>query len=218
MEYWWPTSLHYSSTPLLQLSSSNTEAALALFEKGTQLREVILAGLQSNRIDVVSAQHARKLVLALVDKPANPRSCGAIRSVDLNLIAGLSVFQGDDADIWQNSLSFVMNMDGDEIVSPSTYRQSSRKIGRLEIRNEEHHGAARDNLGQIIEGQRRFRAASLWFEEQNFSDKSQRMRAAFLWWNKKLDAIGEKNQANLVIVPNCTESEQACDFRRQFAF
>src|SRR2546430_12646724 len=78
----------------------------------------------------------------------------------------------DDADIWQYSFSFIVNMDGHEIVPPSTHCQCSRKIGRLKIRNEENHSASCDNFIQIIEGQRRLCAASLWFEKQNLPDKS----------------------------------------------
>src|SRR5438876_11076382 len=181
MEYWssgvvageFISLLHHSfAPPLLRSSSSNTNAALALFEKGAQLRQIVFAGLQSDRVDIVSAQHARKLLLAFIHKPAKTRSRCAIRRVDLNLIPGLGIFQGDDADIWQYSFSFIVDMDGHEIVPPSTHCQCSRKIGRLKIRNEENHGAACDNFIQIVEGQRWLCAPSLWFEKQNLPDKS----------------------------------------------
>src|SRR2546430_5690175 len=209
-------------TPLLHrscdLPSSNTNAALALFEEGAQLRQIVFAGLQSDRVDIVPAQHARKLLLAFIHKPAKTGSCCPISRVDLNLIAGLSVFQGDDADIWQYPFSFIVNVDGDEIMPPSTHCQRSRKVGRLKIRNEENHGASCDNFIQIVEGQGRFCAASLWFEKQNLPDESQRMGSAFLWRNKKLNAIGKENEPDLVIVPNRAESEQARDFGSQFPF
>jgi hypothetical protein len=203
---------------LLRSLSSNTDAALALFKKGAQLRQIVFAGLQSDRVDIVPAQHARKLLLAFIHESVKSRSRCPISRVDLNLIACLGVFQGDDADIWQYPFSFIVNMDGHEIVPPSTHCQRSRKIGRLKIRNEENHGAACDNFIQIVEGQRRLSAASLWFEKQNLSDKSQRMGAAFLWRNKKLNAIGEEDKPDLVIVPDRAESEQARDFGGQFPF
>src|SRR5439155_1002523 len=53
-----------------------------------------------------------------------------------------------------------------------TRMRRSRKIERLKIRNEENHSASCDNFIQIIEGQRRLCAASLWFEKQNLPDKS----------------------------------------------
>jgi hypothetical protein len=55
-------------------------------------------------------------------------------------------------------------------------------------------------------------------EKQDLANESQRMRPAFFWWNKKLDAIREKNEPNLIVVPDRTESEQAGDFRGQLAF
>src|SRR5437016_12938039 len=141
-------------------------------EKRAQQRQIVSAGLQSDSVDIVSAQPVRKLLSAFIHKPAKTRSRCAIRRVDLNLSPGLGIFQGDDADIWQYSCSFIVDMDGHEIVPPSTHRQRSRKIGRLKIRNEENHSASCDNFIQIIEGQRRLCAASLWFEKQNLPDKS----------------------------------------------
>src|SRR4029077_10576240 len=44
------------------------------------------------------------------------------------------------------------------------------------------------------------------------------MGAAFLWRNKKLNAIGEEDEPDLVIVPDCAESEQTRDFCGQFPF
>ena len=84
-------SLHYLA------ALSNTESALALFEKGAQLRQIIFAGLQRDRVDVVPAKHACKLVLAFVDEAAETCSRRAVGRVDFNLFAGLGVFQGDNA-------------------------------------------------------------------------------------------------------------------------
>jgi len=136
------------------------------------LRQIIFAGLQGDRVDIVPAQHARKLLVALIHETAKARSRRAIGRVDLDLIAGLRVFQGDDADVWQHPFSLIVNVDRHEIVPSSTHRQRSRKIGGLKIRNEKNNGASGDDFIQIVEGQPRICAASLWFEKQNLPDKS----------------------------------------------
>src|SRR4030095_9681776 len=129
MRYWSANSYHYSSTPLPQYSraSSNTEPALALFEKGAQLGQIIFAGLEGDRVDIVPAQQTRKFLLALIHETAKTRSRRAVGRVDLNLITGLGVFQGDDADVWQNFFPFIVNVDRHEIVPSSTHRQRPRK-------------------------------------------------------------------------------------------
>src|SRR6266403_866986 len=109
-------------------------------------------------------------------------------------------------------------MDGYEIVSPPTYRKRSREIGRLKIRDEENRRASRYDLIQVIERQSRLGASSLRLEKQNLADEPQGVRPAFFWRNKKFDAIGEKDQPDLVIVPDCTECEQTSHLCRQFAF
>src|SRR5206468_6290439 len=132
-------------------------------------------------------------LVAFIHQTAKTRSRRAIGRVDLNLIAGLGVFQCDDADVWQHPFSFIVNVDRHEIVPSSTHRQRSRKIWGLKIRNEENNGAPCDDFIQIVEGQRRICAASLWFEKQNLSDKSQRVRATFLRRDKKFNAVSEEN-------------------------
>ena len=72
---------------------------------------------------------------------AELRSRAAIGGIDFNLLAGLGVFERDDADIWQRSLAFVLNMDGDEIMAAAADREGVRKIRRLEIGNEKHNRA-----------------------------------------------------------------------------
>ena len=96
-------------------------------------------------------------------------------------------------------------MDGYEIVSPPTYRERSREIRRLKIGDEKDNRAPCYDLIQIIKRERRLRPAPLRLEKQNLADEPQRVRSAFFWWNKKLDAIGEEKQSDLIVVFNRTE-------------
>ena len=74
----------------------------------------------------------------------SPRS--AIACVDLDLFPGLGVLQCNDADVRQDLFSFVVNLDGYEIVAPSTYGERSREIRRLKIRDEKDNGASCDDF------------------------------------------------------------------------
>jgi len=125
----------------------------------------------------------------------SPRS--SIGCVDLDLFPGLGILQCNDTNVRQHFLSFVVNLNGYEIVSPSTHCERSRKIGRLKIGDEENYRASRHDLVQVIKGQGRFCAASLRLEKQDLANESQRVRPAFFWWNKKLDAICEKDEPTL---------------------
>ena len=109
-------------------------------------------------------------------------------------------------------------MDRYEIVPAPAHCERSGKIGRLKIRYEKNDRAPRDDLVQVIKRQRRLRAASLRLEKQNLPDEPQCVRAALFWWDKKLDAIREENQPNLIVVPNRAEGEQTRNLRRQLAF
>ena len=70
-------------------------------------------------------------------------ACPAIGRVDLDLLAGLGIFQGNDANVWQDLFAFIANMDRDEIVPASAYRQRPRKFCRLKILDEKYHCTAR---------------------------------------------------------------------------
>ena len=134
----------------IQLSSSNPQPALALFEERPKRRQIILPGVQRDRVDIIPPQGTRKLCSLLSDQIRETRPRRAIGRVDLDLFACLGVLQSNDADIRQRFFPFVLNVDGDEIVSPAAYRERSRKIRRLKIRDEEDHCAPGDDLVQII--------------------------------------------------------------------
>src|SRR5262249_22981404 len=59
-ECWDANSFYYSCTPLIQVCLSNPEAAFALFKKRAQWRQIISAGLQRDRINIISAERSRK--------------------------------------------------------------------------------------------------------------------------------------------------------------
>ena len=80
-------------------SSSNTEPASALFEKRTERRQIILSGLQRDRIDIIPPECVGKFCVAPVDKIHKERARFAISCVDLDLFPGLGVLQRNKADV-----------------------------------------------------------------------------------------------------------------------
>ncbi len=100
---------------------------------------------------------------------------------------------------------------------PARDRERARKILRLEIGDEENDRASGDDVVQVIERQARQRAAALRLEIKNLADQTQRVRAAFLRRNEKLDLIREENEPDLVVVSDRAEGEEAGDFRRELA-
>src|SRR4249919_3973165 len=116
MEYSKANSFHYSSTPLLQCCLSNPEPAFALFKKRAQWRQIISAGLQRDRINIVPPESARKLRFESSNEIRKNSSRLAICRIDLDLFARLGIFQCNDADVWQRSFAFVLDLNGYEIV------------------------------------------------------------------------------------------------------
>src|SRR6266404_238962 len=100
----------------ITLSSSNTDPAFALFEKRAKRRQIVLSGLQRDRINIIPPKRVGKFCVAPLDKAHKESARFAISCVDLDLIPGLGVLQGDNADVWQRFFSFVVNVDGYEIV------------------------------------------------------------------------------------------------------
>src|SRR5438132_10967816 len=102
-------------------------------------------------------------------------------------------------------------MNGDEVVTPSAHGERARKISGLKIGNEKDDCAPRYDLVQIIKRERRLGPAALRFKVNNIANNAQCVRAAFLRRKEMFDAIGEKEQADLVVVTNGAEREQARD-------
>src|SRR3989442_13585516 len=102
--------------------------------------------MQRDRINIIPPKGAGKTSFTFTDKVRKQRARSAIRGINLDLLPRLGVLQCNDADVRQDLFSFVVNVDGDKIVSPSTYGERSRKIRRLKIRYEKDSGASRDDF------------------------------------------------------------------------
>src|SRR4029077_11690475 len=202
----------------LLFPSSNTDPALALFEKRAERRQIVFSSLQPNRINIIPPERAGKFCVAPLDKIHKQRARFALSRVDLDLIPGLGVLQCDNANVRQRFFSFVIDVNGNKIMPLSAYRERSRKIGCLKIRYKEDDRAPCHDLVQIIKCQRRVCAARLRLEKQNLPNKSQRVGPALFRRNKKLYSISEKDQADLVIVPDRAEGEQTGNLCCQLAF
>ena len=146
---------------LFRFCSSNTEAASPLFEKRAERRQIILSGLQRDRIDIIAPERAGKFRIVLADKVQKGTTRFAISCINLDLFPGLGILQGNDPYIRQHFFSFIVNMDGDEIVPPPTHGERSRKVGRLKIRYEKNDRAPCHDLVQVIKCQHRLGAASV---------------------------------------------------------
>ena len=129
MEYWHANSSHYSETPSLQLCLSNADAAFALFKKRAQRRQIISAGLQRDCINIVSSQRARKLCFKSSNEICKKIPRLAICSIDLDLFARFGILQRNDADVWQRSFAFILNLDRYEIVPPPLTASAREKSG-----------------------------------------------------------------------------------------
>src|SRR5205823_10407616 len=158
-----------------------------------------------------------KFCFTSADKLVEKRARSAISRINLQLFSGFRILQRDNADVRQHPFSFVVNVDGYEIVPPSAYRKGLRKIRCLKIRDEKDDRAPCHNFVEVIKRQRRFCAASLRLEKQNLADESQRVRPAFFRRDKKLQAIRERDQAEFVVVPDCTKGKTVCNFRRRLS-
>ena len=90
--------------------------------------------------------------------------------VDLDLVAGLGVFQGDDPDVRQDFFAFVLHVDGDEIVPPSGDCEFAREIAGLEIRDEKNDRAPGDDFVQIAQSERGIGPAGLAARSKEFRE------------------------------------------------
>ena len=142
MEQWFIEKGIHFITPALQyptLSLSNPETAFALFKKRAQWRQIISAGLQRDRINIVPPERAQQLRFESSDEICKNSSRLAICRIDLDLFACLGILQRNDADVWQRSLAFVPDLNCYEIVPPPAHRERPREIRRLKIRDEKYN-------------------------------------------------------------------------------
>src|SRR6267378_6784079 len=72
-----------------------------------------------------------------------------LKKKNFDLLAGLGVFEGDDADVGQYLLAFVLDVDGDEVMPAAADRERVREIRRLKIGNEKHDRGIRPTTGRL---------------------------------------------------------------------
>ena len=118
--------------PLLRHCLSHPEAVFALFKKRAQRRQIISAGLQRDRVNIVPPERARKLRFESSDEICKNSSRLAIGRIDLNLFARLGVLQRDYADVWQRSFAFVLDLNCYKIVPPPAHPRAPARNPALE--------------------------------------------------------------------------------------
>ena len=91
-------------------------------KKARKRWQVIVAGAERDGVDIVSAQRVEGLGQLRPRRFGETRASASVAGVDLDLFAGLSVFQCDEADVGQCFLPLVVDVDGDEIVPPARDR------------------------------------------------------------------------------------------------
>ena len=91
------------------------------------------------------------------------------------------------------------------------------KIRRLEVRQQEHHGPAADDLVEVLQGGGEVRAPAFGLVEEHFPDDPQDVSAALLRRQEKLDRVGEEQEPHLVAVADGAEGEHAGDLGGEFA-
>src|SRR4029077_18090303 len=130
-------------------SLSNPEPAFALFKKRAQRRQIILAGLERNSINIVPSERARKLRFESSDEICKNSSRLAICCIDLDLFARFGILQGNDADVWQRFFAFVLDLNCYEIVPPRAQRRLTRDVCHLKSGDENYARELSHNFVEI---------------------------------------------------------------------
>ena len=94
-----------------------------VLKKFAQRRHVILIGPQRDRIDPLRRKSRSRSARALLDRVHVGRTRARGRSIDLDLLAGLRVFQRDQPDIRQFLLARIDDRDRDQVVPPAGHRE-----------------------------------------------------------------------------------------------
>ena len=117
-------------------NSSHGQTPLALFEKRAERGQVIFVRSEQDGVDPTPAERSIQLGTSCFCQGAEARPGGAIRGIDLDLFAGFRVFQRDNSDVGQHFFALILDVNGNEIMSPPADGKFARKIARLKIGNE----------------------------------------------------------------------------------
>ena len=142
---------------------------------------------------------------------------GAVRRVDVDLLARLGILERDNADVGQILLARIDHRDGNEVVAAGGDGEGTRITLIHEIGNKEDHRAPGHHFVQVFQRGGQIGPAVLWLEEEHFADEPQGVQAAFFRMNEKFDLVAEKEEADFVVILDRAEGEDRGDFGGQLA-
>ncbi len=181
-------------------------------EKPNQRLDVWLVGADVDGVHVHRAQHAVAAGFEHARFFRKLRAHAAIRRIENDDLAGLRIFQLDQADVRQFHLARVGDGDRHQVMAAVGNAQRLFIAGGNKIRHQKHHGAPRDDAIQIFQRQADVGALSLRLMIQQLAQHPQHVALAFFRRHEFLDAVGENNQADLVVVLDRRERQQGAQF------
>ena len=182
-----------------------------------KLRDVVAVRAELDGIHAAAAKLPVALGAARRHRTREAGLHGAAARIHLHLLTGLGVLQRHTTDLRQLLLARIDHRERDEVVPPAGHGKLTRKVGRLEIGDQENDGASVQDAVQVAQGAGRIGTASLRLEVKDVADEAQGVRAAFARREIMLHVIGEEEQTDFVVVADGGKGEHAGDFGGELA-
>jgi len=124
----------------------------------------------------------------------------------------LGITHAHQPHIWQLRNAAVIDLNGHEVMLAAGDVQRLTEVVVVdEVAEYEARTAALDDLCQVLHGLLHIRAMARRFEVQEFANDVKDMLASFLGRYELLDAVGEEDDADLVVVLNGAEGQRGSD-------
>ena len=137
--------------------------------------------------------------------------------VDLERITSLRIHQSRDSDVRQVALARVFDGDGYDVVP---LRQDLQRMGDValeKIRDDEYDRVLVQHFRDVVDRGHHVGSAPDGLEREEIANDAQHVTPSLPRRNDVLDAIGEKKNANAVVVPNRGHRQHSGQLARQLA-
>src|ERR1700687_158788 len=125
-----------------------------------------------------------------------------VAGIDLERLSGLRIDEPSDANVGEKALAWILDGYGDDIM---TLRQQLERMidVRLEkIGDDEHDRMLVKHPRDVIDRSQHVRSAANRLQRQKIADDTQHVSSSLPRWNDVLDAIGEQENTNPIVVPD----------------
>lgn len=187
-------------------------------EEADEVAEIVALGVD---VDLVNVESGELLLLLEVSGAGGGLKLSAgdgAGGVDEDSFAGFGVGQFNQPGVGYGQFAGINDGDGDEVVVDGGELEGFFAVVVLKVGDEEGYAFSFDHFAEVVEGLGNVGSVMFGLEGEDFADDVQDVHLPFSGRDEIFNLVGEDDEADLVVVFNGGEGEEATELGGDLVF